>query len=289
MRYAAQTGWGLYAVAMVALFFVLTFPYDHLHAKLLSLLSERTGLQVSPERWNILWPAGIEWSNLSFAAPGLPAVRADEIELYVTLASMLQGQPTFEGIGRLGHGPGGSPGLIKTRLALGSWSLVGPAQLAGSIEQFNLGQLSIPMIKQGMLRADFDQRWTDLSNGHGFFTGEGTWRIEVTGLTLEQVPIGAMTTPALTVSNVSGRLVCASGTCRIQGLKGEGPDGAFSAEGVLIPHQPMSSSQLTMTLSLTMAGTLRQRLNLVGAPLGTPGMPLKMTISGPISNLQVSL
>ncbi|HJU06686.1 MAG TPA: type II secretion system protein GspN [Nitrospiraceae bacterium] len=289
MRYTAHAGWSLYAVAMVALFLMLTFPYDHLHAKLLSLFSERTGLQVSSERWNMLWPAGIEWSNLSVAAPGLPAVRADQVELRATLGGLLQGQPTFEGSGRLGHGSGGAQGLIKTRLTLGSWSLTGPAQIAGSIEQVNLAQLSVPLVKQGVLRTEFNQRWTDLSNEQAFFAGEGTWQIELAGLALEQVPIGAMTIPALMVSTVSGRLVCASGTCRIHGLKGEGPDGAFSAEGVLIPHQPISSSQLTMTLSVTMAETLRQRLNLTGFSLGTPGMPLKLTVSGPIAHLQVAL
>ena len=289
IRYAAKAGWSLYALAMVALFFVLTFPYDHLHAKLLALLSERTGLDVRSERWTVLWPAGIAWNNLSLTAPGLPNLQADLVQLELKLPSVLRAQPVFEWTGRLGNGRGGIQGLIKTRLALTTWSLAGPAQILGSIEQVNLAGLAIPMVKTGMLRTEFDQRLPDLSHADRFLTGDGTWQVEVTGLALEHIPIGPMAIPALTLSTVSGRLFCQSGTCRIQGLKGEGPDGTFNAEGVLIPHEPPSNSQLTMTLSLTVADALKQRLDLKGVQLGTPGMPLRMTISGALSNLRVSL
>ncbi len=288
-RYATQAGWTLYAVAMAGLFFVLTFPYDSLHATLLAQLAQRTGLEVRSERWTVQWPAGIAWSHLSLAAPGFPALQADRLRLDLSLASLLQGKPVFEGTGRLGAGQEGADGLIKTTLSLGSWSFTGPAQLLGTIEQLDLARLPLAMVKKGILKSQFEQRWSDFSNGHQFFAGDGTWQVELNGLALEQVPVGPLVIPTLAFSNLSGRLVCQAGTCRIHAVKGEGPDGTFNGEGTLIPREPATSSHLTMTLSLTIADALRQRLNLPVFQPGLPAMPLRVTISGPLSNLNVSL
>ncbi|MEP6600562.1 MAG: type II secretion system protein GspN [Nitrospirota bacterium] len=288
-RYATQAGWTLYAVAMAGLFFVLTFPYDSLHATLLAQLAQRTGLEVRSERWTVQWPAGIAWSHLSLAAPGFPALQADRLRLDLSLASLLQGKPVFEGTGRLGTGQEGTDGLIKTKLSLGSWSFTGPAQILGTIEQLDLARLPLAMVKKGILKSQFEQRWSNFSNGQLFLTGDGTWQVELNGVALEQVPVGSLVIPALTLSNLSGRLVCQAGICRIQSLKGESPDGAFTGEGTLIPRDPVVSSHLSLTVTVTIADALRQRLNLPAFQPGLPAMPLRVTISGPLSNLNVSL
>lgn len=288
-RYATPAGWGLYVVAMAGVFLVLTFPYDALHANLLLHLDRRTGGEVRAERWYLRWPAGIAWDHLSFAAPGLPRLQADQLQLDLSLMSLLQGTPVLEGTARLVEGDEGTDGLIRTRLLFNSWSLNGPAQVTGTVEQLDLSKLPLTGVKKGILKSQFEQRWSDFSNRDRFLAGDGTWQMELTGVTLEQMRFGPLALPPLTLSSLTGKLDCQAGTCRIQTVKGEGPDGAFSGEGTLIPREPAANSQLTLTVSLTLADALRQRLNLPIFQPGMPAIPLRVTISGPLSNLQVSL
>jgi type II secretion system protein N len=294
-RYAAPAGWAFYVIAMVGLCFIVTFPYDALHANLLGHLIERTGVEVRAERWHIRWPAGITWRHLSFAAPGFPALHADQLQLGLSLMSLLQGKPVVEGTGHLGNGANGANGVegpggvITMTLSLGSWSLTGPAQIVGTIEQLDLTRLPLTMVKKGILKTQFEQRWPDFSKSRQLFAGDGAWHVELSGLALEHVPVGSLIIPAVTLSTLSGRLICQAGTCRIQGLKGDSPDGAFSGEGILIPHEPIPSSHLSVTVTVTIADALRQRLNLPVSQPGMPAMPLHVTISGPLSDLKVGM
>lgn len=288
-RYASPMGWGLYIVAMVGLFLVLTFPYDALHAKLLTHLIQRTGVGISIERWQIRWPAGIAWNHLSFTPPGFPELQADQLQVNLSLASFLSGTPTLEGTARLVEGGEGGNGLIRTRLTFHTWSLSGPVQIVGTIEQLDLARLPLTVVKKGVLKSQFEQQWSDFSNRDRFLVSDGNWQMELTGLALAPMRLGPLALPALTLSNLTGRLDCQAGTCRIQAVKGQGPDGIFSGEGTLIPREPMANSQLTVTVSLTIAEAFKQRLNLPTFQLGMLNMPLRVTISGPLSNLQVSL
>jgi len=283
--YAAPAGWIVYAILMVGLFLILTFPYDPLHATLLTHLSKHSGVEIRTERWAALWPAGIAWNQLSFVVPGLPPLQAEQVQLKVKLGSLLRGQPEFEGTGRLGAGQG----LLKTQLFLASWSLTGPAQLLGTIEQLDLAKLPLPLIKKGTLRTQFEQRWSDLSHADKVWLGEGTWQVELSGLTLEQMALGPLVIPSLGISSLSGRVRCQAETCRIEALKGESPDGMLSGEGVLVPHEPFVTSHLSLTLSLTLSEALKQRLNVTAFVPNTPGLPFRVTLNGPLSNLQVAL
>ena len=94
---------------------------------------------------------------------------------------------------------------------------------------------------------------------------------------------------SLTLTSLSGRLECHTGTCRIESLKGETQDGMFSGEGELIWHDPVSTSHLTLTLSVIMTEALKERLHLMSLGPSTPGLPQKFTLSGPLSDLHVLL
>ena len=288
-RYAVPTGWVLYAVAMGGLFFALTFPYDQLHAKLLVQFSQRTGIELHAERWDFRWPVGIVWTRPSIVVPGLQRLDAEQMQLEFKLGSLLRGQPVLTGTGHLNGGRDGPHGQIKTELTLASWSSHGPAQLLGTIEQVDLSRLGLPMVKKGILRTRFEQRWAELSAAQRSWLEEGIWHVELTGLTLEQVPIGSRPIASLSLSSLNGRLRCQAGRCRIEELRGESPDGMLTGEGVLVPHEPLSTSHLSLTLSVIMTEALKERLNLTNLGVGTPGLPRRLILSGPLSNLQVSL
>lgn len=280
-----SVGWIVYTVMMMVIGLALTFPYDSLHAMLLLRLSESTGLDIHPEQWNLQSPAGVEWMHPSILVPGLERIDAEQMQVEVKLGSLLQGQPVFLWSGRVG-GREGSTGRLKGELSLASWSWRGPAQVLGSVEHLDLSQMALPLVKKGLLRGRFERRWTDLSEAGRFSLEEGTWHLEVTELALEQVPIGSYSLSSLALSSLSGRLVCHASTCRIEAIRGESQDGMFSGEGELVVHHPLPTSHLSLTLSVIMTEALKERLHVTGLASATPGLPQKVTLTGPLSNLQ---
>lgn len=286
--YAVPVGWTLFTFMMVVICLVLTFPYDPLHATLLLRLSERSGLDIHTERWGLRLPNGVVWTHPSILAPGLERIDAEEIQVEVKLGSVLRGQPVLAWSGHVGERDG-SYGLLKGELSMASLSWRGPAQILGSVEHLDLSRLALPLVKKGLLRGRFERRWTDLSEAGRASLAEGTWHLEITELVLEPLPIGLPSLSSLTLSSLSGRLECHSGTCRLESLRGESQEGMFSGEGELVVQDPFSTSHLTLTLSIIMTDALKERLHLTSLGPGTPGLPQKITLSGPLSSLQVSL
>ncbi len=284
----AALGWALYTIAALGVFLALTFPYAQLQARLLDEMARSTGLEVRADRWEPLLPLGIAWRDVSATAPGLPRFGADLVSVHTELWSLVQGPAILHGQMRI-QGPQGAGGLITGRLALDRRSPQGPGRLTGSVEQLHLPALSLPLIKQGTLRGTFDQRWTQLASPSEFLRGQGDWQAEVSGLDLEQVPIGPLTLPSVTFTNLKARLHCQDGTCRIEGLQGDGPDGTVSGEGVLTVREPLSDSRLILSLSLTVAETYKRRVPVAALIQGPPGAPVKVTLTGPLTRLQATL
>jgi type II secretion system protein N len=283
---AVPVGWTVYTVAMAMICLALTFPYDSLHAMFLLRLSERTGLDIHAERWSLQLPAVLEWMHPSILAPGFARLDAEQIQIEVKLASVLRGQPVILWSGRVG-GREGSNGRLKGELTLASLSGNGPAQALGSVDQIDLSQVAPAVIKKGWLRGRFERRWADFAEAGRISLAEGTWHVELTGLVMEPWPIGPHGLSSLTLSSLSGRLECHSGTCLLESLRGESQDGLFSGEGELVLQEPLSMSQLTVTLSVIMTEELKERLHLTRLGPTTPGLSQKITLSGPLSNLQM--
>jgi type II secretion system protein N len=271
---------------MVVICFVLTFPYDSFHAVFLLRLAEQTGLDIHAERWSLQPPAGVEWIQPSILMPGPARLEAEQIQVALKLGSVLRGQPVFLWSGRVG-GHDGANGRLKGELSLSSLSGRGPAQALGSVDQIDLSQVAPSVIKKGWLRGRFERRWADFAEAGRVSLEEGTWHVELTGLVMEPLPIGPQGLSPLTLSWLSGRLECHSGTCRLESLRGESQDGLFSGEGELVLEDPISMSQLTVTLSVIMTEELKERLHLTRLGSTTPGLPQKVTLSGPLSNLQM--
>lgn len=284
--YALPVGWITYAFTMVVICLALTFPYDSLHDRFLLRLSESTGLDIHAERWGLQPPAGVEWIHPSILVPGLARLDAEQIQIEIKLGSVLRGQPVFLWSVFVG-GQEGANGRLTGELSLTSLSGKGPAQMLGSVDHLDLSHVALSLVKKGWLRGRFERRWTDLSAVDRSPLAEGTWHLELTELVLEDLPIGPHAPSSLMFSSLSGRLECHSGTCRLESLRGESQDGMFSGEGELVVQDPLSTSHLTVTLSVIMTEALKERLHLTSLGPSTPGLPQRITISGPLSNLQV--
>jgi type II secretion system protein N len=282
-------GWLLYAIAALAWFVLLTFPYEQLQARLLNEVSDRTGLEIRAQGWALDWPLGISWTGVSVTAPGLSPMEADQVVLRAGLWPLLQGQMLFDGQIRLSGRQGNAGGLITSQLSLETWSVEGPGRLTGSVEQLNLSGLPLPLVTQGTLRGTFEQRWKKLAGLSEFLHGQGTWQVEVSGLELEQVPIGPLFLPSVTLASLKTRLQCQSGTCKIEGLQGDGPDGTLHGNGILTLRARLSDSRLILPLSLTVTEAFKRRAPVAALLPGLPGAPVIVTLSGSLSHLQPAL
>lgn len=279
-------GWTLYALAAFVLFVLLTFPFDRLQARVLDEVARTTGWQVAAEDWQPAWPLGLVLSRLTATAPGRPRLEAERLDLHAEPSALLRGRLGLVGQLRLGGAAGGA---INGRLALDGWSVDGAGRLTGMVERVNLAAYAGPVVKRGQLQVAFDQTWTRLDRSRPALQGQGTWQAEVTGLELEQLPLGPLVIPSLTVADLKARLQCQEETCRIEGLQGSGPDGTLTGEGVLTLRQPAAESTVILSLSLTVSEGLKRRFPAAALLPGAPGTPLKITLTGPLSNLQAKV
>ena len=282
------TGWVLFTIGMIGVFLLVTFPYDHLQARIMAGLSQRTGLLIGAKRWELIWPTGIKWHEVALQRPGFPIVEAEAVEVDISLRSLLHGQPALDGRAWLAPEVDGQGGRIKGTLSLTSWSLNAPAHLVGTIERLDVARWFSPELKRGQMRVEFEHRWKALSSGTEFLHGQGEWQVALTELVFEEARLGEVAVPRVSLSNVEGRLLCKEGTCRIENLRAEGQVGTLAGEGILVLRLPLQESVLTVSSVLTVGQGNRQQVPSLGALPLTSGMPFKMHVSGPLSRLQVS-
>lgn len=270
-----------YVLVMVGVFVLVTFPYDKLQARILSDLSRMSGWTIAAGKWTLAWPIGLEWHDVSLIS-GSSRAHLDRVLVTLRPVSLLQGHPTF--VGRIENGegsPNGSPGYVTGSGTFRSWSQPALMRLTGMADRFDIGKLGLPIMKRGLLKGEFDQRWNE--------TGDGLWQVELTDVQLETVPIGPTTVPLVRFANLKGRVQCHEGLCRIESLAGAGPDGSLSASGTLGPRTPPVLSELALSLSVTVSPEFAQRASSSGMALAVPGLSLNVNLKGPVSNLQLAL
>lgn len=292
--FKAFGGWALYCLALVLLFFLLTFPYEQLQARALAELSRASGLAVTAEQWSLAWPAAIEWRNVVLSGPDMPRLQLGRLWLSLRPGSLLEGRPTVAAKAELRGGGSEPAGRLTGQGTLWGWAKPGLSHLAATVERVDVGELKLPAVKRGVLRAEIDQRWSKPAGPAGLETvqplpSEGRWQVEVTDVQLEPVPIGPMVVPSAGLATLKGRLHCSEMTCRIEALEGRGPDGTVNGGGTLLLRAPLRQSELTLSVAIVMSSEYAQRAVAGGFSLATPGVPMNLTLRGPLSNLQVAL
>jgi hypothetical protein len=88
------------------------------------------------------------------------------------------------------------------------------------------------------------------------------------------------------ISVVKARLLCKEGNCDIQELHGESPDGTATGAGLFSPRLPLRESAMNLTIDLVPSLSMAQK---AGNPMIQAGVPIRLTVSGTLSDLNVSL
>lgn len=280
------TGLGLCAVATGL---VGTFPYDALQARTLSELNRTTGLDVRATNWTATWPLGLTWRNVTLTKPDWPPIQLDVLHATVGLLTVLTGGLGLEIEAHLAETVSDT-GVAKAAMTASSWSLTeGSVSVKGRLRQVDLSKILHRYVSRGVLNGDFTHRFESLQATAGDLKGEGTWNADAVDLAVDHIPLGNGRTLSLVFAKVSAGLACRDSVCEVTELKGDGPDGSFTAQGTITLQQPMENSHVALTVTVTPGTGFYPKAEALGLPPLPAGVPLTVKIIGPLAQARIAL
>jgi hypothetical protein len=180
-------------------------------------------------------------------------------------------------------------GLAKGTFTASSFSLTGPINVKGQLQQIDLSKVVRRYVSQGMLNGDFSHRIDSLRASADSIKGEGTWKADVKDLALEQIPLGNGRMLSLAFARISAGLACQNTVCEITELKGDGVDGSFTAEGKLTLQQPIQNSQLALSVTVIPGAGFAAKAPALGLPPLPPGTPMTVKVVGTLAQARIAL
>lgn len=284
--------WVALAFGLVTLFVLVLFPYDLLQARLLALAGAATGTDLRAEGWAWAWPVGVRWTRVTAGSPA--AYEAASLEVRPSGSALIQGKPGVHLALSLRTDQNPSAGRVEFLLRLDGWSAQAPARVTGMLDRLDLqvyapalGQLGLPTaLRAGRLSLMFDHAWASAGDGGQFIVGEGAWEVLLSDLSLDRLVLGPFTASPEEISVVKARFNCRAGACDVQDFRGESPDGIATGSGRLTPRLPFRDSIVNLTIDLLPSLSMAQKAN---NPMVRAGTPIRLTVSGRLSDLSVSL
>jgi type II secretion system protein N len=280
--------WSSGALALLMLFFVATFPYGVLQARLLAEFTRASGMDVRVGDWSAGFPVAVEWRDIVLTGKRGGAIRVDSLQAKVAVLPAIMGAVTMDLLIQLPKSIQPEQGRVKGMIKAASWSLQGPMEVKARWQQVELSSLLRPYISRGLLQGEGLHRWDNTTAVASALTGEGTWKAEASELALEPIPMGQGTFPALSFTRVTTVLTCRQSLCDVTELKGEGPDGSFTILGQVTVERPIEKSMLALKVSVLPGAGLSQKLGSLGVPPIQPGVPVTFQVMGPADAARVA-
>ena len=282
-------GWGLASLACFIVFLFLTFPYGPLQHRLLTELNRASGWEVRAADWSVGLPAAIEWRNLVLAGPTIGTIPIEAARVTIGVFQAILGQLVVDYAIQLPGVAQAGVGRATGSLTATSWSLHGPIDVKGHLQQMDLAIVLKPYVSRGTIQGDFMHRWDNAQGAQAALTGEGTVSVEIKDLVVERIAAGASANSSLTFGQIHAALACRDGTCDVTDLKGDGVDGSFSAQGRVTLRQPLQQSLLDLTVTVIPGAGFAQKAASLSLPPFQPGIPLTFKLVGPIMYARVAL
>ena len=281
--------WGLASLACFIVFLFLTFPYGPLQHRLLTELNRASGWEVRAADWSVGLPAAIEWRDLVLAGPTIGTIPIEAARVTIGVFQAILGQLVVDYAIQLPGVAQAGVGRATGSLTATSWSLHGPIDVKGHLQQMDLATVLKPYVSRGTIQGDFMHRWDNAQGAQAALTGEGTVTVEIKDLVVERIAAGASANSSLTFGQIHAALACRDGTCDVTDLKGDGVDGSFSAQGRVTLRQPLQQSLLDLTVTVIPGAGFAQKAASLSLPPFQPGIPLTFKLVGPIMNARVAL
>ena len=289
MKFKGPLGWGLASLACFIVFLFLTFPYGPLQNRLLNEFKRASGWEIRATDWSVGLPAAIEWRDVVLAGPTIGAIPVEAVRTTVGVFQALLGRLVLDYAVQLpGVAPAGA-GRATGSLTAAAWSLQGPVEVKGHLQQMDLAAVLKPYVTRGMVQGDFMHRWDSAQGDNAALKGEGTVKVDIKDLVVERIAAGASSIPSLTFGRIQAALVCRDAACEVTELKGDGVDGSFTAQGRMMLRQPLQLSLLDLTVTVVPGAGFAQKAASLSLPPFQTGTPLTFKLVGPIMNVRVAL
>lgn len=289
LKLKSTLGWGIASLACFIVFLFLTFPYGPLQNRLLTELNRASGLEVRAADWSLGFPAAIEWRDLVLAGPTIGAIPLEATRVTVGIFQALLGRLVIDYAVQLPGAAQSGAGRATGSINAASWSLLGSVSVEGHLQQVDLATILKPYVSRGTVQGDFMHRWNSAQGASAALKGEGTVKVEVKDLVVEQMVAGAASIPSLSFDRVQASLACRDGACDVTELKGDGVDGSFTAQGRVTLQQPVQQSLLDLTVTVIPGAGFAQKAAGLALPPFQPGTPLTFKLVGPIMTARVAL
>lgn len=279
--------WGAVGLTLLALFLLLTFPFEAVHARLLSQVERGTGAKVQVEQWNVGWPLSLVWKGVQISGSDKQAFRLARIEAGLSLGDAWHGTP----VGELSFWleDKGEPPALQTRAVFPGWSFQGITSVEGTAERLELAKAIGPPLRGGRLKGRFHFSGGRTAPTGMMAIGDGELTIDATDVAVEPITAQGGRMPEWGLAVVHGKATCAAGICRIVELRGNGPDGSVVASGQVTLAQSLNETRVDLSLTITCSPSLSQRMAAVGGFPLPPGTPVTVRLVGPIMRPQLSL
>lgn len=279
--------WCAVGLALTSLFFLLTFPFEAVQARLLAQIERGTGVKVQVDQWHVAWPLGLEWNGVQMNVRDERAFRLARVEAALSVAEALHGTP----VGELSFWleDKGEPAALQSRTVFAGWNFQGAVVMEGSAERVELAKLIGTPIRGGRLKGRFKFSGDPSVHGVTAAIGDGELTVDATDLAVEPISAREGRMPEWGLAVVHGKVTCASGLCRIVELRGNGPDGSVTGSGQVTLGRSLGEARLDLALTITCSPSLSQRMTAVGGFPLPPGTPITVRLVGSIARPQLSL
>jgi type II secretion system protein N len=288
LKLKGPLGWGMASLACFIIFLFLTFPYGPLQNRLLTELNRASGWEVRAADWSVGLPAAIEWRNLVLAGPTIGTIPVEAARATVGIFQALLGRLVIDYSVQLPGAAQAGAGRATGSLNAASWSLLGSVAVDGHLQQMDLAAILKPYVSRGTVQGDFRHRWDSAQGTAAALKGEGTVKLEVKDLVVEQMVAGAASIPSLSFDRIQASLSCRDGACDVTELKGDGVDGSFTAQGRVTLQQPVQQSLLDLTVTVVPGAGFAQKAASLSLPPFQPGTPLTFKLVGPMMTARVA-
>ena len=288
LKLKGPLGWGLASLACFIVFLFLTFPYGPLQNRLLTELNRASGWEVRAADWSVGLPAAIEWRDLVLAGPTIGTIPVEAARATVGVFQALLGRLVIDYTVQLPGAAQAGAGRATGSLNAASWSLLGSVAVDGHLQQMDLAAILKPYVSRGTVQGDFKHRWDSTQDAAAALKGEGTVKVEVKDLVVDQISAGAASIPSLSFDRIQASLACRGGTCDVTELKGDGVDGSFTAQGRVTLQQPVQQSLLDLTVTVIPGAGFAQKAASLSLPPFQPGTPLTFKLVGPIMTARMA-
>ena len=220
LKLKGPLGWGLASLACFILFLFLTFPYGPLQNRLLTEVNRASGWEVRAADWSVGLPMAIEWRDVVLAGPTIGVIPVEAVRTTIGVFRAFLGQTGDRLRVQRPEGRNGS-GRATGSLTAASWSLHGPIDVKGHLQQMDLATVLKPYVSRGTVQGDFMHRWDSAQGASAALKGEGTLKVEIKDLVVERIAAGTSSIPSLTFGLIQAALACHDGACDVTELKGD--------------------------------------------------------------------